>query len=153
MGNSEQMKVLVDELTKEYGEKVSVHEISGQVFLDVEAGEMMNVLQNLKDKDAYYFDLLVDQTSTEYPENFVLAYHLMSIKNNTRVTVRVTIGLQNPKVPSVEKLWKSANVMEREIYDLMGIKFDGHPNLTRILLPDDWEGHPLRKDYKLQARG
>lgn len=153
MGNSEQMKQMVDALNADYGDKVSVHETTGQVFLDTSAGEMIKFLQNLKDKEEYYFDMLVDQTATEYPENFVLAYHLMSIKNNTRVTVRVTIGLENPKVPTVENIWKSADVMEREIFDLMGIEFNGHPNLTRILLPDDFEGHPLRKAFKLQARG
>jgi NADH-quinone oxidoreductase subunit C len=153
MGNSEQMKLLVDTLTKDYGENVSVHETTGQIFLDVTKDEMLKVLQNLKEKDGYYFDLLVDETSTEYPENFVIAYHLMSIKNNTRVSVRVTIGKDTLIVPTVEHIWKSANVMEREIYDLMGIKFEGHSDLKRILLPDDFEGHPLRKDYKLEARG
>ncbi len=94
------------------------------------------------------FDSLMCLSATDYAETVVLTYSLHSMKKFHRFTVKVEVSKEDPKVPSVESIWKTANWHEREAYDLLGVVFEGHPDLTRILLPDDWEGHPLRKDYK-----
>ncbi len=78
---------------------------------------------------------------------FVVNYQLLSIPNKHRVWLKVGLPAEHPHVASVTSVWPTANFHEREVYDLMGITFDGHPDLRRILMPDDWEGHPLRKDY------
>lgn len=79
-----------------------------------------------------------------------VVYHLHSIENKHKITLAVVVRKNNPKVPSVAAVWRTAEWHEREAYDLMGIQFTGHPDLRRILCPDDWEGHPLRKDYVAQ---
>jgi len=84
------------------------------------------------------------------PYQVAAIYHLYSMKHRHRVTLRVVMEREGPHVASVAGIWPAANWHEREAYDLVGIVFDGHPDLRRILLPDDWEGHPLRKDYVVQ---
>jgi NADH-quinone oxidoreductase subunit C len=78
---------------------------------------------------------------------FEVNYHLLSLDRKERLRLRVNVSGQDPVLPSVTAVWPTANWHERENYDLFGIRFEGHPHLTRILLPDEWEGHPLRKDY------
>lgn len=80
-------------------------------------------------------------------DRFAAVVHLLHHERKERQSVQVIAGGEPPTIPSVVELWPTANFMERETYDLFGIHFDGHPNLTRILMPDEWEGHPLRKDY------
>lgn len=80
-------------------------------------------------------------------ERFHVVCQLLNHKTKERQTVHVVAEAENPSIPSVSEVWPTADFMEREAYDLFGINFEGHPNLTRILLPDEWEGHPLRKDY------
>lgn len=82
-------------------------------------------------------------------EEFAVVYHLASMKTGAKIALRVGLGLENPTVPTVSDIWRVANWHEREAYDMFGIKFEGHPDLKRILCPDDWEGFPLRKDYKM----
>jgi len=83
---------------------------------------------------------------------FEVVYHLYSVKKNHRVRVKVLVDGKSPSVPSLVGLWASADWMEREVWDLYGIRFDGHPDLRRILLYDEFEGHPLRKDYPKERR-
>ena len=100
------------------------------------------------------FDLLCDLTCVHYPENFdapfEVVYNLYSISGNARVRLKVATG-EEEGVESVTSIWPTANWMEREVYDLFGVKFLNHPDLRRLLLPGDWDGHPLRKDYPLEA--
>ncbi len=108
------------------------------------------------------FNYLVDVTAVDYqnlPEisekfqaRFMVVYHLYSHQNNVRVRIKTPLE-EDEAVPSVATLWKAANWLEREVYDMFGIVFEGHPDLCRILMPDDYEGHPLRKDYPLRGRG
>ena len=106
------------------------------------------------------FELLADLTAVDYlthpgrtlpdtvaPERFELAVVLLSISRSERVRLRVQVPECDPVVRSVWDLYRGAEAMEREVFDMFGIVFDGHPDLTRILMPEDWEGHPLRKDY------
>jgi NADH-quinone oxidoreductase subunit C len=100
------------------------------------------------------FTYLSDVTAVDrYPiePRFELNYHLLSMSRRDRVRLRVRVPGENAVVESVVSVWPTANWHEREIFDLMGIRFEGHPNLHRMLLPDDWEGHPLRKDYPVEG--
>ena len=89
-----------------------------------------------------------DRQPTPKPKRFAMNYHLLSIPEGTRVRVRVWLD-EDELVPSVVPVWPTADWHEREAWDMMGIRIEGHPNLSRILMEDDWEGHPLRKDYPI----
>jgi NADH-quinone oxidoreductase subunit C len=100
------------------------------------------------------YNLLTDATCVDrYPADprFELNYHLVSISRKEKVRLRVWLGGGDPVVDSLVPVWPGANWLEREIFDLFGIRFLGHPDLRRILLPDDWEGHPLRRDYPVEG--
>ena len=100
------------------------------------------------------YNLLTDATCVDrYPAEprFELNYHLVSIPRREKVRLRVWLGGNDPVVDSVVAVWPGANWLEREIFDLFGIRFTGHPDLRRILLPDDWEGYPLRRDYPVEG--
>jgi NADH-quinone oxidoreductase subunit C len=104
------------------------------------------------DKSA--FNYLSDVTCVDwYPAEprFEVVYHLLSIPNKERVRLKVQLESASPVVESLTPLWPGANYFEREIFDLFGIRFSGHPYLRRLLMPEDWEGHPLRKDYPVEG--
>ena len=99
-------------------------------------------------------DYLSDVTCADYyprEPRFEVAYHLLSISRKDRVRLKVRISGDDPVIESITAVWPSANFFEREIFDLFGIRFLGHPYLRRIMLPEDWEGHPLRKDYPVEG--
>jgi len=99
-------------------------------------------------------DYLSDVTCADYyprEPRFEVAYHLLSISRKDRVRLEVRISGDDPVIESITAVWPSANFFEREIFDLFGIRFLGHPYLRRIMLPEDWEGHPLRKDYPVEG--
>jgi len=105
----------------------------------------------LKDDERLHFDSLMNMTGVDYPPDFIaVIYHLHSMTHRHKLTLRIMTPRENGQVPSVVSLWGLANWFEREIFDLLGIKFAGHPDLRRLLLPQDWVGHPLRKDYQEQ---
>lgn len=100
------------------------------------------------------FDMLLDVGGVDYlprSPRFEVVYHFLSLKTKARVRLRCSPPDENPEVPSLSGLWPAAEAAEREVFDLFGVRFAGHPNLTRILMPSDWEGHPLRKDYPLRG--
>jgi NADH-quinone oxidoreductase subunit C len=100
------------------------------------------------------FNFLSDVTCVDwYPAEprFEVIYHLLSIRKKERVRLKVRLGSASPVVESLTSLWPGANYFEREIFDLFGVRFSGHPYLRRILMPEDWEGHPLRKDYPVEG--
>ncbi len=100
------------------------------------------------------FNLLTDATCLDrYPiePRFELNYHLVSIPRRTKVRLRVNLSGDDPVLDSIVTVWPGANWLEREIFDLFGIRFSGHPDLRRILLPEDWEGYPLRRDYPVEG--
>ncbi len=105
--------------------------------------------QTLRKHDRLLFDLLVNLTAVDYIGYFEVVYHLRSLQMNTFavVKVRTGIGRDTPSVPSVYHIWRGADLQEREAWDLMGIYFEGHPNLKRIMLWENFPGHPLRKDF------
>jgi NADH-quinone oxidoreductase subunit C len=113
----------------------------------VERSVVLDVLLELR--DAEQFDYLVDLTAVHYPERglaFDVVYVLYSFPRNERIRVKTQLA-DGEAVPTAVSIWSTANWLERECYDMFGIGFEGHPDLKRILLPDGWQGHPLRKDY------
>jgi len=126
------------------------HEFRGEVTLYIQAAKLRSVCEFLRDMPDLDYKYLSDVTSLDlYPAEprFEAVYHLRSITQGTQLRLKVRVPGDNPKIDSVVPVWPGANAFEREVCDLMGIQFEGHPFLRRILLPEDWEGHPLRKDY------
>jgi len=121
-------------------------------YIKIAAEKTFEVARFLKDDPELSFDALMCLSGMDYgaDTNLGVVYNLHSMKHNHKITIRVDVPRENPTVPSVEKIWRTADWHEREAYDLMGIHFEGHRDLRRILCPDDWEGHPLRKDYVVQ---
>jgi NADH-quinone oxidoreductase subunit C len=125
---------------------------NGDSWFIVTADRLLEASKILRDELG--LDCLSCLTGTDKGLEIEVVYHLFSYKTNVSVILKVLLRKAIPdglKVPSVSEVWPSANWMEREIFDLLGINFPGHPNLKRIMLPDDWEGHPLRKDYVERA--
>ena len=117
-----------------------------ETFLAIEPDSIEGVCRSLKLD--YMMDLLSSITAVDYVEYFELVYHLTSIATNTRCVLKTrSYDRKSPLVPSVTSVWKGAELQEREIYDLMGVKFKNHPNLKRIFLWEGFQGHPLRKDF------
>ena len=132
-------------------------EFRGDVRVVVSSASLLDVMQYLKDERQ--FDLLVDVTCVDYLNyrdalnRFGLVYLIASTITNERLAVRVFLDEPKLTVPSMTPLWKGANWLEREVYDMFGIQFDGHPDLRRILMPEEFTAFPLRKDYPMQGRG
>jgi len=129
-------------------------EFAGEQILHVKSQHILTVLTALK-TDGYNFlaDLTaIDNLTLGGYERFAVAYHLLCHKTAERLTVKAYVPEEKASLPSVESLWKTADWQEREVFDLFGIIFEGHPNLIRIMNPDDYEGHPLRKDYPRLGR-
>jgi len=108
----------------------------------------------LRDDSDCPFNFLADVTCVDWfpsEPRFEVVYHLLSIPKRERVRLKVRLGSASPKLDSVTSVWPGANYFEREIYDLFGVRFAGHPYLRRLLMPEDWEGYPLRKDYPVEG--
>ncbi|MGA1999046.1 MAG: NADH-quinone oxidoreductase subunit C [Terriglobales bacterium] len=121
----------------------------GQPYMVVDASVVYQVLQVLRDDEG--FDYCVDITAVHYPkrdEQFEIVWILYSFPRNQRIRVK-TLLKDGASAPTVTGLWSTANWLEREVFDMFGIGFEGHPDLRRILLPDGWKGHPLRKEYPI----
>ena len=117
----------------------------GDGVLSVPSARMVEATTNLKQLG---FDLLGMVTAVDFGEEFELVYRVRSREMHVGLFVKTRVPRDDPHIGSVTHLWPSANWQEREVFDLFGIGFDGHPDLRRILLTDDWVGHPLRKDYE-----
>lgn len=127
-----------------------------EVTLLVGREELVDTLVRLRDQPDLSFGFLSSLTATDHPgkdPRFWVAYELRSIEHAHRMRVKVGLSADDPRLPSITALFPTANWHEREVWDLFGLVFDGHPDLDRILLPDDWEGHPLRKDEELGGVG
>lgn len=125
----------------------------GMPAITVPAEHLVEVCRVLRDDPALRFVVCVDVTAADhYPREprYDVVYHFVSPDNRLRLRIRVHAGGAAPAVPTISGVWASANWQEREVYDLFGIAFTGHPNPTRLIMPEDWEGHPLRKDYPVQ---
>ncbi|MBS4025202.1 MAG: NADH-quinone oxidoreductase subunit C [Clostridia bacterium] len=142
---------LKDMLVADLGGKGEITEFLSEVVVTITSKELLDLANKLK-SDKYDFDFLVNLTAVDFEENFTVVYNFRSLSNKTKLVLRVVISKEEPSLPSVIGIWKTADWQEREVFDLLGIIFTGHPELHRILLADDFEGYPLRKDYKFDSR-
>jgi NADH-quinone oxidoreductase subunit C len=121
--------------------------------LVVDLEQLVDALAFLRDDPELQFDFLTDVTAVHWPgraEPFDVVYHLYSFPRNVRLRVKVRLG-DGPAIPTVVPLWPAAGWLERECFDMFGIVFEGHPDLRRILMPEDFDGHPLRKEFPLKC--
>ena len=131
-----------------------VIEYRGDTTIVVPRKVLRSVAEQCRDIEELKFNLLTDATALDrYPlePRFELNYQLVSIPLRQKLRIRVKLSGSDPVVDSLVPVWKGANWLEREIFDMFGIQFTGHPDLRRILLPDDWEGHPLRRDFPVEG--
>jgi NADH-quinone oxidoreductase subunit C len=131
-----------------------VLEFRGEITVVVPKDQIFNAAQYLATEPALRFSLLSDITTVDnFPlePRFDINYHLVSIDRRDRIRLKVRLAGKDPSIASVVPIWPTANWHERENFDLFGIRFEGHPDLKRILMPDDWEGYPLRKDYPTEG--
>jgi NADH-quinone oxidoreductase subunit C len=132
---------------------IEVVEFRGEVTVTIKKEDLLAVLAFLK--QSLQYNLLTDVTAIDYlgkkEERFMMVYLLCSIPNKDRLRIKAAVSEEECHIESASKVWVTADWLEREVYDLFGITFDNHPDLRRILMTDDWEGHPLRKDYPLQG--
>jgi len=143
---------LVKKLKAQFGEAIGdASEFIGQLSVHVDTERIVEICNYLRDDKEATFNYLSDLTCVHYPDRrqtpFEMVYNLFSIENNERVRLKAAV---KDSVESVTSVWPAANWLEREVFDLFGVTFTNHPDLRRLLLPPDWEGYPLRKDYPLE---
>lgn len=154
---------IIDDLKKSFGETIlAVQPTRDNIpTLWVPSDQALHVLQHLKTGVDRPFKVLYDLTAIDErvrnhregqpASDFTVAYHLLSYDRNEDIRIKVPLLGNTPSLPTITRLWQSANWYEREAWDLFGITFDGHPHLKRILMPPTWQGHPLRKDHPARA--
>ncbi|MEW5900314.1 MAG: NADH-quinone oxidoreductase subunit C [Acidobacteriota bacterium] len=126
----------------------------GDDFIVIDKESLLPLMAHLKEKP-HEFDMLLDLTCVDYigeKPRFEMVYHLFSLAANRRLRVKARLAENDLRIGSLTSLWKNANWLEREIYDLFGVSFEGHPDLRRLFMYDGFEGYPLRKDYPLRKR-
>ncbi|MBI4390092.1 MAG: NADH-quinone oxidoreductase subunit C [Nitrospinae bacterium] len=148
---------IIDQIKAKFGSSViDAHNFRGDQTVTVKKECVLALSRFLRDHPPLSFDFLMDLTAVDYykkkPARFEVVYHLYSLKHNRRMRVKVPVGEDDCIVDSLVSLWKTADWYEREVWDLYGIKFNGHPDLRRILLYEGFKGHPLRKDYPVNKR-
>ncbi|MCS7368465.1 MAG: NADH-quinone oxidoreductase subunit C [archaeon GBS-70-058] len=147
------MEFIVKDLMNAFPNKILDYKFDGarSVFVSVDTGILHDVIRYLKDR--YYLKHITTITGTDLGDSIELIYHLSPLDRRVLVNVKVRISRDNPHIPSIVPLLPGAVLYEREVHDLLGVIFDGHPSLERLILPDDWpEGvYPLRKDYKVEV--
>ena len=129
-----------------------VRDFKGDVFepcLNVEKEDIVEICRFLRTAQSFSFEVLSNLTAVDWPkeEKIQVVYHLFSYPHRHQIVLKVDLPRDNPKIATVEGQWKVANWFEREVYDLFGVIFNGHSDLRRILMPEDWVGYPLRKDF------
>ena len=143
---------------------IATHQLLDDDTVVVRREALKELARFLRDDPTMAFNLLTDATAVDYltyparqdptgsPTRFELVYHIYSLEHNRRVRVKVPVEMRDPVVDSLVELWPAANWFEREIWDMFGIRFAGHPNLKRLLMYEEFQGHPLRKDYPVNKR-
>ena len=147
----QQLQKAVETIQERY--KAESRTFRDQVTLLVEPSQIIDACQALRDE--FSFKVLTDETAVDYwgrkEPRFEVVYQLHCRENDLRLFLRTSVSDENPTLPSMTEIFPNANWYEREIWDLFGIRFEGHPDLRRLLLPKDWEGHPLRKDQPIKV--
>lgn len=148
---------------EKFGDQIiASHAFRGDETVIIRPASLKTVAKFLKEAAELDFDYLMDLSAVDYmfyaggriqkEYRFEVVYHFYSLKKNHRLRLKVAVDEKSPEIDSVSDIWSSANWYEREVWDMFGIKFKGHPNLKRILMYDEFEGHPLRKDYPFNKR-
>lgn len=150
------MGKLVDRVRARFGEKIlDAHDRLGDETLVIGGDSTLDVHRYLRDDPEMAFSFLTDLSAVDYlgkTPRFEVVTHLFSLPRRHRIRVKAPVDEKDCRLPSLTPLWKSANWLEREVFDMFGIRFDGHPDLRRILMYPEFEGHPLRKDYPHNRR-
>ncbi len=143
-------QAIFDAVKAKFGEAALELQAAGcrPAFVVVAPGAIADVARYLRDDPAMRFDSLMCLSGVDTKDRLAVACHLYSMTHRHAVGLKAYLPRENPSLPSLDAVWPAANFMEREAFDLFGIVFQGSRDLRRILLPEDWEGHPLRKDYK-----
>lgn len=141
------LEAMIKELQGLMGDKLRISHDKFFTVLNIDPGILSMLMSKLRDE--YGFNHLANLSSVDYGQEFEVVYHLYSIPDNNKVLVKTRVPRTSAEVDSLISIWPTADWQEREVYDLMGVKFKAHPNLIRVLLPEDFEGHPLRKDFKM----
>jgi NADH-quinone oxidoreductase subunit C/D len=161
---SQKDRDIISELAKKFGENTIVYQqmtIDGTPTIWIERGNLVQILKYLKSEISLPFRMLYDLTGIDErtrtkreglpSSDFTVVYHLTSFQRNQDIRIKVALKNNDSNIPSISNVWESANWYEREVYDMFGINFTGHPRLTRILMPATWKGHPLRKEHHARA--
>ena len=163
--NSDESPADFEKVKREFQNAIlDLSEEFGELTLVVRKDSAYDILECLRNDADLSYDFLVDVTAVDYSQmedvltkydyaRFMVVYHLYSYKTGDRLRIKTPVHEKELSVRSVVSLWKGAAWLEREAYDMFGITFENHPDLRRILMPDDFEGYPLRKDYPLRGRG
>ena len=144
-------------LQQKFGTELTESSFRDNRRVDVPAAKLFDLLSSLKSDHG--FDMLIDLTAVDYLEyegatdRFGVLYMLLNVTSGERLIVRTAVNMPDPKLPTVYSLWRSCDWLEREVFDMFGIVFEGHPDLRRILMPEEFTSFPLRKDYPLKGRG
>ena len=148
--------ITINKLKARFAESiVDVHSHRGDDTAVVKKEELLDIFMFLRDDKELLYNFMMDLTAVDYlgkEPRFEVVYHLYSLAYNRRVRIKTRVSESECSVDSIVPVWPSANWFEREVFDLYGIVFQGHPNLSRILLYDGFQGHPLRKDYPIKKR-
>lgn len=141
---------ILNRLKAEFGEDILslTEEGISDAFITVKSENILDIMLFLRDETDLLFNYLSCLSGVDTKDNLQVVYNLYSVNHKHEIVIKVDLPKDNPKLHTVEKVWLSADWHERETFDMYGIVFEGHHNLIRILSPYDWEGHPLRKDYK-----
>ena len=147
----------IDKINSKYkGAILDAHDFRGDQTITVQKNVLIELFKFLRDDPSLDFKFLMDLTAVDYlnrkDNRFEVVYHFYSLKHNHRLRVKVPVSEDDCTIDSVSSLWKTANWYEREVWDLYGIKFNSHPDMRRILLYEEFKGHPLRKDYPINKR-
>ena len=160
-----QQPLAVQKVQEKYPDAIlDVSDTRGELTITVRKDVIHELMAFLKGDSELAYNFLADVTAVDYSSmedvlmkydyaRFMVVYHLLSTTRKERLRIKVPVHEKEPSIPSMTSVWKVANWLERETYDMFGITFENHPDLRRILMPDDYEGHPLRKDYPLRGRG
>lgn len=140
---------IFDNLKQKFGDAiVSTDDSVKSPFVTVAAASLVEIMKYLRDDPTLNFDMLLMISGVDYPTCYASVAHLTSLSHKHNLAVKVELSRQAPEVDSLVSIWPAADWHERETFDMMGIVYRGHPSLRRILCPEDWEGFPLRKDYR-----
>lgn len=123
---------------------IETTDVFGTLNVKIVPTSLVPICELLRDQG---FDYLADITAIDWQDRIEVVYQLTALERNERLALRVDLNRDKPEIDTLTAIWRGADFQEREVFDLMGVVFTGHPNLRRILTPEDWEGYPLRKDY------